>query len=95
MERIEIRDTVDAQDDGLAIDYELLAPVPQRRFSDPGEASGPVIAATGDQARAVAIALHAKAVAVVLHFMEPFGTGRYDLAGGRDAEFELGFGHGG
>lgn len=36
---------------------------------------GPVVAATGDQAQAVAIALQAEAVAVVFHLMEPVGAG--------------------
>jgi hypothetical protein len=34
---VEVRDAVDAQDHGLAIDNELLVPVLQRAFDDPRE----------------------------------------------------------
>jgi hypothetical protein len=57
MQRVEIGDPVDAQDHGLAIYDELLAAVPQRRLSDPGEALGPVVAAPGDQSNPGAVAL--------------------------------------
>jgi hypothetical protein len=71
MKRIEIRDAVDAQDDSLAIDDELLLPVLQRRFDDPGIALRPVIAAAGDQPDAVAVPLQAEAEAVLLDLVKP------------------------
>jgi hypothetical protein len=35
MQRVEIGDSVDARNDSLAIDDELLALVPERRLGDP------------------------------------------------------------
>jgi hypothetical protein len=48
MKRLKIRDAVDAENDGLAVDDEMLLPVLQRGFDDPGIALGPVIAVAGD-----------------------------------------------
>jgi len=56
MQRIEIGDAVDAEDNGLAIDDELLMPVPQRALDDPRITAAPVVAVPGNQAHAVAIA---------------------------------------
>src|SRR5215470_3864088 len=58
---VEIGDAVDAKDDGLAVDDELLVPVLQGAFDDPGKAAGPVIAALSDQPDAIAVTLDAKA----------------------------------
>src|SRR5262249_50072065 len=84
---VEVGDAVDAEDDGLAIDHELLDPVLQRSLDDPREAPGPVVAAAGDQADAVAVALYAKPVTVVLDLMEPVGAGRDD--GGSRGKAEI------
>jgi hypothetical protein len=48
----------------------------QRGFDDPRIAVGPVVAASGDEAHAVAVTLQAEPVTVVFHFMEPVGTVR-------------------
>ena len=40
---IEIGDAIDAKDDLLAVDDELLVPVLQRSLDDPGVAIGPVV----------------------------------------------------
>ena len=61
MQRVEIGISVHAQDHGLTVEHELLLPVLQGGFSDPGEALGPVIPATRDQSRAAAVALDAEA----------------------------------
>jgi hypothetical protein len=57
MQGIEIGISVNAQDDRLAIDYEMLLAVLQCSFDDPGEAAGPVVTTPGDQADAIAIQL--------------------------------------
>jgi DNA-binding XRE family transcriptional regulator len=54
VQRVEIGDAVDAQDNGLTIDDELLLPVLQGRFHDPRVALGPVVAATRNQPDALA-----------------------------------------
>ena len=59
MKRIEIGNAVDAEDDSLAIDDELLSPILQRGLDDPGIALCPVIAAAGDQADAITVPLYA------------------------------------
>ena len=51
MQRIEIGDAVDAQDNRLAVDHELLVPVPERALDDPWETSGPVVTIAGERAR--------------------------------------------
>jgi hypothetical protein len=48
-------------------------PVLQRRFHDPRIAVCPVIAATGDQADAVAVAVQPEPVGVVLDLVESVG----------------------
>jgi hypothetical protein len=60
----------------LAIDHELLAPVPQRGLGDLGETSGPVIAAAGDQPHAVTIAFNAEPVTIIFDLVEPLGPRR-------------------
>jgi len=57
MQRVEIGDAIEAKDDSLAIDDELLVAVLQSGFDDPGIALGPVVSAARDQPHAVAIAL--------------------------------------
>jgi hypothetical protein len=90
MQSIEISDAIDSQDDRLAIDDELLAPVPQGRLGDPREPFGPVMAAAGDQPHAVAVTFYAEAVPVVLDLMEPVGAGGHGFGGGGNAELVLG-----
>jgi hypothetical protein len=47
---------------GHAIDDELLDAVPQRALDDTWIALGPVVAATGDRAHAVAVAFQPEAI---------------------------------
>ena len=71
MQRIEIGDAIDAEQHRLAIVHKLPTPVLQRRVDDPREALRQVVAATRDQAHAVAIALQPQPVAVVLDLVKP------------------------
>jgi hypothetical protein len=48
MERVEIRDAVNAKDDRLAIDDELLVAILQRGLDDPGITLRPIVAAARD-----------------------------------------------
>ena len=89
MQRVEISYPVDAQDHGLAVNYELAAAVLQRGPGDPWETYGPVMTAAGDQGNALAVALHAEAVAIEFDFVKPFRRGRYGLADRWDAKFKL------
>jgi len=66
----------------------MLLPVLQGSFSDPWVAFGPVIAAACNQPYPVAIALDAQAVAVILDFVEPFGTSGNLGPGYGDAELK-------
>ena len=50
------------------------------------------LAAAGGQPDAVAVPLNAKAVPVILHFVEPVGASRHGLSNRRNAEFEAGHG---
>jgi hypothetical protein len=49
-------------------------PVLRRGLDNPREAAAPVVAATGDQPHPVAVALQAKAVAVILDLVELVGA---------------------
>jgi hypothetical protein len=83
VQRVEVGNAVDAEHHGFAIDHELLESIFQCHLNDPRIAAGPVVAASGDQAHAVAVALSAEAIAVILHFRSqsgPVGTAS-DLVG--------------
>jgi hypothetical protein len=75
MQGVEVGNAIDPENDGGAVDYELLHPVLQRRLDDPRIASGPVVAASRDEAREVAVALDAQAVAVMFDLVQPVGAG--------------------
>jgi hypothetical protein len=53
----------------------MALPVRERGLDDPREPLGPIIAAFRDQPHALAVALHAEAVAVELNLVEPLGRG--------------------
>jgi hypothetical protein len=90
VQRVEVGDAVDAEDDRLAIDDELLVSVLQRGLDDPEIALGPVVSAPRDQPHAIAGALDPQAVAVILDLVEPLRAGWHVLAERRQAELELG-----
>src|SRR5436309_1740227 len=92
MQRVEIGDAVDANDDSLAVDDEMLHPVLQCGFNDPRISLGPVISVTRDQPDPIAIALDTQAVAVEFDFMKPILARGHGFAGRRQAELELGHG---
>jgi hypothetical protein len=57
VKRVEVGIAVNAQDDGLTIDDEMLLSVLQGSFSDPGLALGPVISAASYQLHAIPVSL--------------------------------------
>jgi hypothetical protein len=59
-----------------------------RGLGNPWEAVGPVVAAAGDQAYAVAVALQVLPIANLFDFMEARRGGRDRGRCGRQAEFE-------
>jgi hypothetical protein len=63
MEGVEIGDAVNAENDGLAIDDELLFAVLARSVDNPGKTLTPVVAAARDQTDAIAVALDPQAKA--------------------------------
>ena len=63
MQGVQIGDAVNAENDGLAIDDELLVSVFQRRLDDPGIALRPIVAAVRDQTDAISVALDSQAKA--------------------------------
>ena len=75
LQSVEIGVSIDAQDDSLAIDDELLLAVLQSGFNDPGETLCPIVSAARDQPNPIAVALNAQAVTIVLDLVEPFGAG--------------------
>lgn len=93
MQRVEVRDAVDAEHHSLTVNDELLLSVLQRRLDDPGEALRPVMAGPGDQPHGFALALDAQAVAVIFDFVNPVGTSRHGLCRRGQAELER-FQHG-
>jgi hypothetical protein len=75
MQRVEIGIAVNAQDDRLAIDDEMLLSVLQCSFDNPGEALRPIVPAASNQPHPTALALHAQAITVVFDLVQPFRTG--------------------
>jgi hypothetical protein len=73
MQRVEVRNAVDTEDHGFAVDHKLTDAVFQGGLTDPREAARPVTA--GDQPHAVAVALQPDAVAVIFDFVKPPRTG--------------------
>src|ERR1700742_3114467 len=88
MERIEIGDSVHAENDGLAVDDELLMSVLQCRLDDPRIALRPIVAAARDQPHAIAVALDANAAAVILDLVNPFHSLWYFSAAGGKTKFK-------
>jgi hypothetical protein len=88
MERIEIGIAIDAQDDILAIDDEMLLAVLQRSLNDPRKSLCPIVSASGNQPNPIAIALNTQAVAVILHFVEPIRAVRNFGPARRDTELK-------
>jgi hypothetical protein len=65
------RNAVDAENDRLAIDDELLLAVLERGFDNPRIAVRPIVPVAGNQPHAIAVALDAQPVTVVLDLVEP------------------------
>jgi hypothetical protein len=85
VQRVEVGIAIHSQDDGLAVDDELLS-IFQRSLNDPWEAFCPswpprLISRTRSPLRST----RTRAVAVVLDLGEPLGTGRNFGGGDRDA----------
>jgi len=72
MQRVEVGDAIDAQHDGLSVDDESGLAHLAGRFDDPRISVGEVLAATGHQAHALAVALKPQPVAVILDFVKLF-----------------------
>jgi len=64
---------VDAQNDRLAVDDEMLLAVLQSGFNDPGETLGPIVPAASDQPYPIGVAFNTQAVAIELDFVKPAG----------------------
>jgi hypothetical protein len=59
-----------------------------RSLDNPGEALRPAVSAASDQPDPIAVAFHAKAVAVQLYLMKPFRTGWNLSSAGGNAELK-------
>src|SRR6516225_9499680 len=88
VQRIEVRNAVHAEHNGLAVEHEPLLPYLVRRLDDPRVSLRPVITAAGDQPHVVANPFNAKAVAVILDLVKPVGAVRDDLGPGGQAELK-------
>ena len=69
---VEIGDAIDAEQHRFAVDHERTVSIPQRGLDDQRKPIAPVVAVTGEQAHAFAVAMNDQAVAVVLDFVDPF-----------------------
>jgi len=72
------RNAVDAENDRLAIDDELLLAVLERGFDNPRIAVRPIVPVAGNQPHAIAAALDAQPVTVILDLVEPV-RGRWNF----------------
>jgi hypothetical protein len=77
VQRVEVGDAVDAEDDSLAIDDELLDPVLERGLNYLRIAIGPVVPVARDEAHTIAVALDAQPVTVIFDLVEPVRGGWY------------------
>jgi len=82
MQRIEIGIAIDAQDDRLAINDEMLLAILQGGFNDPRKALCPIVPAASNQPYPIAVALNAQAVTIVLDLVKPLRAGG-NLGSGR------------
>jgi hypothetical protein len=57
VERVEVGDAVEPEDDDLAVDDKTLLSVLPCGLDNPGKAFGPIVTAAGDQPNAITIAL--------------------------------------
>src|SRR6202000_520053 len=89
MQRVEIGNAVNAENHGLAVDDELLLPVLERAFNDPGISPRPNVAAARNQPNMLAIAPKSDAVAVVFDLVKPIAASRYNLAKRGQAKIEF------
>jgi hypothetical protein len=88
MQAVEIRSTVDAEQNSLAIDHQGRIAVAQRGLRYQRVSIGPVVAVAREQPNALAVALNDQAIAVVLDFVDPVFRFRNLGAGRRDAGLE-------
>src|ERR1700757_4067192 len=88
MQSVEIRDAIDTQDHGLALEYEPFLPDLACCLDDPRITVSPVVTAACDQPPAIPVALQPQPVAVVLHLKEPVWTVRDDGCFGRKAKLK-------
>jgi hypothetical protein len=85
VQRVEIGDTISAQNDGFTVNDELLVSVLWCGFLDPRVAAGPIVTVPGKQPDPIPIACYDETVSVIFHFMEPRIAYRDSLAGRWDA----------
>jgi hypothetical protein len=76
MQRVEIRDAIDAKDDGLTVDDELLHPVLQRGLDDPRVTLGPIVAIPSYQPHPVAVAMNEQPISIISQLVNPIRTRR-------------------
>jgi hypothetical protein len=80
VQRVEVGDAVDTEDDGLAVDHEALASVLERGFHDPGIAPRPVMAVPGKQPDVIAIAVNEPPVSRRVFFATGIATGLRNIS---------------
>jgi hypothetical protein len=88
MQSVEIRDAVDAEQHGLAIDHERGRAVLERSLDDERIPVGPVMAVPGEQPYALAFAMDDQPIAVMLDLMDPVLTRGDRGRSGEDAWLE-------
>ena len=73
MQRCEVTDAIGAEDDRLAVEYEMLLAQFQRGRDYKREAPSPIMPAPADQTHAVLLADKHHPVPIVLHLVQPVG----------------------
>jgi len=84
MQSLEIRNPIDAQQHGFAVDDERTRPVLQRGFDDQWITIGPVMAVAGEQTDALVLTLDNQPIAVMLDLVDPIGADRNRRSAGRN-----------
>ena len=76
VQSVEIRDAVNTEQHGLALDDERTIPVAQRIFRDQRKPIAPVVAIAGKQANALPVPLDDQSIAIMFDLVDPIVPGR-------------------
>ena len=88
IQRRKVRDAINSEDHGFAIDHELALAQPPSSIDDPRIAIRPVMAVAGEEPNTVTVPLYDHAKPIVLDLVQPVRVSRDLGSSGRDTGFD-------